>query len=135
MTFSISTVKLINILFIAAGIGVCGLCFLQITSSTHLRKEVRRYFQVFFLVLVLYIGTHLARELMDGLPGAGVSAALRIVTFVEVLSAGGLAFLMSMLILSVAILVLLVFLFRETGRKKAADLLRKMFRRHGKESA
>jgi serine phosphatase RsbU (regulator of sigma subunit) len=102
MTFSISTVKLINILFIAAGIGVCGLCFLQITSSTHLRKEVRRYFQVFFLVLVLYIGTHLARELMDGLPGAGVSAALRIVTFVEVLSAGGLAFLMSMLILSVA---------------------------------
>ena len=30
MVFGISTVNLINALFIAAGIGVCGLCFLQI---------------------------------------------------------------------------------------------------------
>ena len=76
MEFSISTVNLINALFIAAGIGVCGLCFLQITSSGHLRREVRRYFQVFFLLILLYISTHLARQLMDGLPGAGVRTAL-----------------------------------------------------------
>ena len=80
MVFSFSTVNLINALFIAAGIGICGLCFLQITSSGHLRKEVRRYFQVFFLLILLYISTHLARQLMDGLPGAGVRTALQIVT-------------------------------------------------------
>ena len=42
MIFSVTPVNLINMLFIAAGIGICGLCFLQITSSVHLRKEVRR---------------------------------------------------------------------------------------------
>lgn len=57
MVFSVTTENLINMLFIAAGIGICGLCFLQITSSVHLRKEVRRYFQIF---LLLYISTHLA---------------------------------------------------------------------------
>ena len=60
MVFSVTTVTLINMLFIAAGIGICGLCFLQITSSVHLRKEVRRYFQIFLLLLLLYISTHLA---------------------------------------------------------------------------
>ena len=102
MIFSVTTVNLINMLFIAAGIGVCGLCFLQITSSVHLRKEVRRYFQIFLLLLLLYISAHLARQLMDGLPGAGVRAALYIVTFVEVLAAGFMAHMMSMLVLSVS---------------------------------
>ncbi|MBR3018180.1 MAG: hypothetical protein IKH57_14090 [Clostridia bacterium] len=60
MVFSVTTVNLINMLFIAAGIGICDLCFLQITSSVHLRKEVRRYFQIFLLLLLLYISTHLA---------------------------------------------------------------------------
>ena len=101
MTFSMSTVNLINALFIAAGIGVCGLCFLQITASVHLRQEVRRYFQIFFLLIVLYISTHLARQLMDGLPGSGVRAALYIVTFMEMLAAGFMAEMMSMLVLSV----------------------------------
>ena len=101
MVFNIGTVTLINLLCIAAGIGICGLCFLQITSSTHLRKDVRRYFQVFFSVIVLYISTHLARELMNGLPGAGVNAALRTVTFAEMSAAGVMAFMMSMLILTV----------------------------------
>ena len=101
MVFSVSTVKLINILFIAAGIGVCGLCLLQISSSTHLRKLVRRYFQVFFVVLILYITAHLFREILEGRPGDGVRNALYIVTFMEMLSAGVLAFLMSMLILAV----------------------------------
>ena len=60
MVFSVTTENLINMLFIAAGIGICGLCFLQITSSVHLRKEVRRYSQIFLLLLLLYISTHLA---------------------------------------------------------------------------
>ena len=102
MVFSVSTVNLINALFIAAGIGVCGLCFLQITASGHLRKEVRRYFQVFFLLILLYISTHLARQLMDGLPGAGVRTALQIVTLVEFLASGFMSYMISMLVLTVA---------------------------------
>ena len=102
MFFSISTVNLINALFIAAGIGVCGLCFLQISASSHLRKEVRRYFQLFFLLILLYISTHLARQLMDGLPGDGVRRALQIVTLVEFLASGLMSYMISMLVLTVA---------------------------------
>ena len=102
MVFSVTTVNLINMLFIAAGIGICDLCFLQITSSVHLRKEVRRYFQIFLLLLLLYIATHLARQLMDGLAGAWVRASLYIVTFMEMLAAGFMTHMMSMLVLSVS---------------------------------
>ena len=69
MIFSVSVFNLINLIFIAAGIGICGLSLLQINASSHLRKEVRRYFQVFFSVIILYISAHLARQLMDGIPG------------------------------------------------------------------
>ena len=102
MAFNVSVVDLINILFIAAGIGICGLCFLQITSSIHLRKEVRVYFQFFFALIIIYISSHLARELMDGLPGDGVRTALYAVTFVEMLAAGFMAYMMSLLVFSVS---------------------------------
>ena len=100
MTFSMSTVNLINLLFIAAGIGICGLCFLQITSSVHLRREIRRYFQAIFLLILVYISAHLARQLMDGLPGGGVRVALYAVTLLEMLAAGLMAHMMSMLVLT-----------------------------------
>ncbi len=102
MNFDISIVSLINILFIAAGIGVCGLCFLQITSSRHIRKEVRNYFQLFFVLITLYISTHLVREIMNGIPGAGVRVTLQIVTFVELAVAGLMAQTMSVLVAAVA---------------------------------
>ena len=102
MIFQISTVDLINLLFLAVGVGICILCFLHITFSSHLRKAVRNYFQIFFFLIFLYISTHLARQLMNGLPGNGVRIALYIVTFLEVLAAGFTAHLMSMLILSVS---------------------------------
>ena len=102
MIFSVTPVNLINMLFIAAGVGVCGLCFMQITSSVHLRKEVRRYFQFFFLLIIAYISAHLARQLMDGLPGTGVRTALYIVTFLEMLAAGCMAHMISLLVMAVA---------------------------------
>ena len=117
MIFNISTVNLINSLFIAAGIGVCGLCFMQIISSVHLRKDVRRYFQIFFLLILLYISTHLARELMNGQPGNGVRIALYTVTFIEILAAGFMAYMMSMLILAVSKAE------KDSGRKIAILLL------------
>ena len=102
MIFNVSVVNMINLIFIAAGIGICVLCFLQITSSKHLQKEVRRYFQIFFLLIFIYISTHLARQLMDGLTGEGVRIALYSVTLAELLAAGFMAFMMSMLILTTA---------------------------------
>ncbi len=39
MQFVFSVSDLINAMIIAGGIGVCGLCFLQISASGHLRKE------------------------------------------------------------------------------------------------
>ena len=102
MIFQLSTVDLINFIIIAAGIGVYALCFLHISVSANLRKEVRRSFEIIFLVLLLYITTHLARELMDGIPGAGVRTALYAVTLVEMISAGVLSFLMGLLVLIVA---------------------------------
>ena len=102
MIFNLSTVNLINSLFIAAGVGVCLMCFLQITSASHLRHDVRRGFQIFFLILILYISAHLARDLMNGLPGDGIRKALKAVTFVEMQSAGAMACGMSYLMLAVA---------------------------------
>lgn len=102
MVFSVTTANLINMLFIAAGIGICGLCFIQISASVHLRKDVRRYFQIFFALIILYIGTHLARQLMEGSMGEGVKTALYTVTFMEMLSAGFMAFMISLLVLAVS---------------------------------
>ena len=93
---------MINLLFIAAGIGICGLCFIQISSSVHLRKDIRRYFQLFFLLIIVYIGTHLARQLMEGIMGEGIRSALYSVTFLEMLSAGCMAFMISLLVLAVS---------------------------------
>ncbi len=102
MDFILSAVDLINIFGIAAGIGVCGLCTVQISASTHLRREVRRYFQIFFLFIIMYISAHLARQLMDGMPGNGVHIALNAVTVAEMLTAGLMANMMSILVLSAA---------------------------------
>ena len=102
MEFNISAANLINTLLIAAGIGVCGLCFMHISGTRHLRKDIRGYFQVFFLLIITYVSTHLVRQLMNGLSGDGVRTALYIVTFIEMLVAGFMTHMMSLLILSVA---------------------------------
>ena len=99
MAFNITAVNLINALLISVGIGVCALCFLQISASAHLQKTVRRYFQLFFLLILLYITAHLVRELLERRPGGGVHTALQIVTFVEMLAAGFTSLMISMLVL------------------------------------
>ncbi len=102
MQFNFTVPGLINALFIAGGIGVCFLCLLQITASIHLGKQVRSYFQVFFSLLIFYISAHLARQIMDGMAGNGIRTALYIVTFAEVLAAGIMAHIMSLLVTAVA---------------------------------
>ena len=102
MLFTFSVPGLINALFIAGGIGICLLCLVQITASVHLRKEVRGYFLAFFSILLFYISSHLARQIMDGIAGSSVRTALYIVTFAEMIAAGFMAHMMSLLVLSVA---------------------------------
>ena len=100
--FNVSAGNMINIIMIAAGIGICGMIILQVSSGTQLRREVRQYFQLFFGVVILYIGSHLARQLLEEQPGAAVHYALYGVTLLEFLASGTMAFLFSGLTLFVA---------------------------------
>ena len=75
---------------------------LQISTGTRLSKEATQYFKFFFGMVLLYICSHLARELMGGIPGQGIRIALIIVTLLEFLASGVMAFLFSMLTLYAA---------------------------------
>ena len=102
MIFHISTVNLINTIMISIGLGVCGMCFMHITTSVNLPRIFRRYFQLIFMILLpLYMTSHLARRLMEGLPGSGVRAVLCILPPIEFLMAGFLSYTISILLLSV----------------------------------
>lgn len=100
--FEVTTVNLLNLIFISAGIGICGLCFLQITAAKHFQIKVRQYFQLFFLLIILYISFHLVRQLLEGQSGNYIHTILLIVTLFEMLSAGFMAFIMSILVVAVA---------------------------------
>lgn len=99
---SISIANLINLFIIAAGTGICALTIVQVSSGEWLRKEVKKYFRLFFSLIIVYMLTHLTRQMMDGVPGNGVHTALYIVTFVEFLVSGFMAYLLSLLILFIA---------------------------------
>ena len=100
--FNVTPGNMFNIIVIAAGIGICGMNILQVSTGARLSKEATRYFQLFFGQVILYIGSHLARQLMEGIPGQGIRIALVIVTLLEFLASGMMAFLFSLLTLHVA---------------------------------
>ena len=100
--FNVTAGNMFNILVIAAGIGICGMNILQVSTGARLSKEATRYFQLFFAMVLLYIGSHLARQLMEGIPGQGIRVALITVTLLEFLSSGMMAFLFSLLTLYIA---------------------------------
>ena len=102
MDFNFLTIDMINILFLAGGLGVSFLCLLLILASTHMLPKLRQYYIIFFSMLFTYIATHLFRELMAGHPGNGLKIVLYIVTFAGVMAAGLLAHMISMLVLYVA---------------------------------
>ena len=99
MSFTFSGVSLLNIIIIAMGITLCLVCFVQINHSEHLRKEVRRYFGVFFLFLLAYISFHLVRELLNGRPGDNIRSILYFVTASELIVTGFLAHMMSLMVI------------------------------------
>ena len=102
LTFSI--VELINILIISAGIGVCGMCFLHISTSENLKQEkvFRRYFQLFFIFLILCITSHLVRQILDGQLGKGMHTFLSILPCLEGIFVSTLPYMMGLLLLSLA---------------------------------
>ena len=102
MISNLSFSNLINILFIAAGVGVCGMSFLQVSAGMHIRKEVKKYFQLFFTLINTYICMHLFRMLMEGHTGPLYYYGIRTATFIEFLVSGFMIYLLSLLILFIA---------------------------------
>ncbi len=101
-SFTVSVGNMVNIIIIAVGLGICGMIILQVSSGARLRKEVTRYFQFFFGTVILYIGSHLLRQLMEGFPGTGIRVALHVVTFLEFTASAVMAWLFSQLTLYIA---------------------------------
>jgi len=101
MDISMTWANFINVIIIAIGVGVCGLSVMQVSSGIHIRPEVKKYFQLFFSLIIIYITMHLTRQMMDGQAGKGVHVAIMIVTFIEFLASGFVAYLISLLILFV----------------------------------
>ena len=55
--FNVTAGNMINIFVIAAGIGICGMNILQVSTGARLSKEATRYFQLFFGMVMLYYYT------------------------------------------------------------------------------
>ena len=102
MIFQITTVNLINTIMIAMGIGICAMCLIHITTSSNLQKDIKRYFTLILPGLILNMGAHLARQIMEGQPGAIVRAILYIFPCIEGVASCGTAYLMSLLLLSMS---------------------------------
>ena len=101
MEFLFSVVDLINILVITAGIGICGMCFLHITTSENLKQQkvLRRYFQLLFIFLTLCITAHLMRQIFDAQSGKGMHVFLSIMPCLEGIFVSASPYMITLLLL------------------------------------
>ena len=93
--------NMITTFFISIGIGVCGLCILQIHRSRFSRQG-KAFFRVFFALVLAYLLMHLLRDSIQNFTSASPVAplvAIRIVTYLEFLASGGMAYIISILLL------------------------------------
>lgn len=102
MEFNLTLGDMINVMFIAAGIGICGMSMMQVSAGMHIRVEIKKYFQVFFSLILVYLIMHLTRMMMDGFADDIVFTGIRVVTFIEFLVSGFMIYLLSLLILFIA---------------------------------
>ena len=102
MNINMSLVNLINLIFISWGIGICMLCRLYVTTASHMDKVIRKYFQIFFTLVLIYITNHLIRQLLDGGHGIYIRFALIAVTFMEIVAAGFMSNMISVLVVFVS---------------------------------
>ena len=102
MSIDLSLANLINVVFIAAGLGVCCLSILQVGTGMHIRKEVKVYFQLFFTFINIYITMHFFRMLFEGHTETFYWIAIRAVTFIEFFVSGVMIYMLSLLIIFIA---------------------------------
>ena len=102
MSIDLSLANLINVVFIAAGLGICSLSILHVGAGMHIRKEVKGYFQIFFTFINIYISMHFFRMMLEGHPETGFSIAIRTVTLLEFLVSGLMIYMLSLLIIFIA---------------------------------
>ena len=92
----------INFYIIAAGIGVCGMCFLNILRVP-IRNLLRKLILAFLWMVILYLVMYMVRLFLDGKPGQTVRTVLLIVTFIEFLISGFMTAMMVVIIRYTAI--------------------------------
>ena len=99
MVYNLTIIDLVNILICTIGLGVCTLCLFQISFASEIRKDLKKFFQLFFIFLIIYIFCHLTREINVGTSGDFVHYLLYVVTFIELSTACLMAHMISVLIL------------------------------------
>ena len=102
MNLNISVSNLINVVFIAIGLGVCTMSILQVGTGMHINKQVKQYFQIFFTLINIYISMHFIRMLLENHVGTVYSIAIKAVTFIEFFVSGLMIYMLSVLILFIA---------------------------------
>ena len=102
MLLSFEIGELINVLVIAAGLGICGLNVIQIRSAKGVEKNIVDYFTLFFGLVMVYIGFNLIKELLGGIEGIGIKITLYVITYLEFSSSLFMAYLFSTLVLYMA---------------------------------
>ena len=83
MNISLDLTNLINVIFIAMGLGICTMSILQVGTGIHINNEVKKYFQVFFTLINVYISMHLFRMLFENHTEIEFTIGIRVVTFAE----------------------------------------------------
>ena len=102
MNISLDLTNLINVIFIAMGFGICSMSVLQVGTGIHINNEVKKYFQVFFTLINVYISMHLFRMLFENHTEIEFTIGIRVVTFIEFFVSGLMIYLLSLLILFIA---------------------------------
>ena len=98
----LSVAGIINVIFVAVGLGICSVSVIQVGSGMHIRKEAKGYLQVFFTMINVYLFMYLFRILLEGHPGNVIRVIIHIVTFTEMVVSGVMIYLFSILVLFVA---------------------------------
>lgn len=98
----LSVAGIINVIFVAVGLGICSVSVIQVGSGMHIRKEVKGYLQLFFTMINVYLFMYLFRILLEGHPGTIIKVLIHIVTFNEMVVSGVMIYLFSILVLFVS---------------------------------
>ncbi len=88
---------------------MCLLGILHIRIGIQTDQATKRYFLLSYITLILFDGTNLAGQLMRGVPGGLIRAALYISNFVEFLSPVVLVYIVT------------VYLFTSSPRSRSAS--------------